>query len=362
MRLTLLAATLTALAAWSMASDARAPAGAPVRLTALDRPALATEAPVAPTPPVPAALQARIEALGAAFEGEVGIAVRDVETGWTASWNGDRAFPQQSVSKLWVAVALLDAADRGQLRLDEVKVVRREDLSVFHQPIARFVDDDGWPTTLAELLRRAITESDNAANEILLKRVGGAETVRALLRRKGVTGVVFGADERALQSAIAGLEWRLEYAEGRNFQTARAKLPPEIRRAALEAYLASPMDGATPVGVTGALARLKRGELLSPAATARLLEQMSHTRTGPRRLGGGLAPGWRLAHKTGTGQVLGPEATGYNDVGLLIAPDGRTYAVAVMIGRTRLGVPRRQELMSDVTRAVIAHHEGRAEL
>lgn len=357
MRPTLLAA---ALAAWSVAGEAAAPAGVAARPIALARPAAAA-APAAPVP-APAALAAEIEALGAAFEGEVGIAVREVEAGWTVAWNGERRFPQQSVSKLWVAVALLDAADRGEAALEEGRVVRRDDLSVFHQPIANLIDDErGWPTTLGELLHRAITQSDNAANEILLKRVGGADAVRALLARKRLAGVAFGADERALQSAIAGLDWRPEYSQGRAFQTARARLPAERRRAALEAYLADPMDGASAVAVADGLARLKRGELLSPAATARLLEEMGRTRTGPRRLGGGLAPGWRLAHKTGTGQVLGPEATGYNDVGLLIAPDGRTYAVAVMIGRTRLAVPERQALMSAVTRAVIAHHEGRAE-
>ena len=37
---------------------------------------------------------------------------------------------------------------------------------------------------------------------------------------------------------------------------------------------------------------------------------MSHTKTGANRLKGGLAPGWVLNHKTGTGQVLGPSRPG----------------------------------------------------
>ena len=67
----------------------------------------------------------------------------------------------------------------------------------------------------------------------------------------------------------------------------------------------TPIDGAAPSAIVGALARLKRGELLSPASTARLLDIMSHTHTGANRLKGGLAPGWVLNHKTGTGQELG---------------------------------------------------------
>ena len=79
---------------------------------------------------------------------------------------------------------------------------------------------------------------------------------------------------------------------------------------------------------------MKRGELLSPASTARLLSIMGNTKTGANRLRGGLKAGWTLSHKTGTGQVLGATQAGYNDIGILTAPDGRSYAVAVMIKKT----------------------------
>ena len=73
-----------------------------------------------------------------------------------------------------------------------------------------------------------------------------------------------------------------------------------------------------------------------------------------RAVGGGLRPGWTLAHKTGTGQDLGNLSTGYNDVGLLVAPDGHRYAVAVMIASTRQPISTRMRLMGNVTRAVVA--------
>ena len=86
---------------------------------------------------------------------------------------------------------------------------------------------------------------------------------------------------------------------------------------------------------------------------------MSQTRTGAQRLKGGLAPGWRLAHKTGTGQVLGGTQAGYNDIGILTSPDGRHYAVAVMIRRTCTPLPTRMAAMQNVTRAVIGFDENR---
>ncbi|HYC65797.1 MAG TPA: serine hydrolase, partial [Reyranellaceae bacterium] len=107
------------------------------------------------------------------------------------------------------------------------------------------------------------------------------------------------------------------------------------------------------------LARLRRGELLSSRSTERMLSIMSQTRTGPQRLTGGLAPGWRIAHKTGTGQVLGSTQAGYNDIGILTAPDGRSYAVAVMIKKTATPLGTRMQLMNNIVRATIAQHEMR---
>jgi beta-lactamase class A len=44
-------------------------------------------------------LEARIRELGRGFDGEVGIAVRDIETGWATDWHGDRFYPQQTPAR-----------------------------------------------------------------------------------------------------------------------------------------------------------------------------------------------------------------------------------------------------------------------
>ena len=111
--------------------------------------------------------------------------------------------------------------------------------------------------------------------------------------------------ERALQSKIAGLTWTPSYSIGNAFYAARNALPLSVRRSLFQRYIDDPYDGAAPSAIVNALARLKRGQLLSPSSTARLLSIMGNTKTGANRLKGGLKPGWRLSHKTGTGQVLG---------------------------------------------------------
>ena len=129
--------------------------------------------------------------------------------------------------------------------------------------------------------------------------------------------------------------------------------------AALDAYLTDPPDGAEPLAIADALARLARGELLSPASTAYLLRTMGNSVTGRARLRAAIPAGWRIAHKTGTGQELGLRSAGFNDVGLLTAPDGTRYALAVMIGDTDRPMHERQELIQAVASAVTEYQATR---
>jgi beta-lactamase class A len=313
---------------------------------------------VHPAPSAPQYIRDRISALGRGFNGRVGIAVRSIDEGWTAGWKANELYPQQSCSKLWVAITAMDAVDKGSISLDDKVTLTRSDLTVFHQPIAANILGSGsYTTTVDDLLVRAITTSDNTANDKLMRLAGGPKAVRAMIAAKGLGAIRFSNGERSLQSRIAGLTWTPAYSIGTAFWDARGALPAKARKAAFDRYVADPYDGAAPSAVVGALARLKRGQLLSSASTKHLLDVMSHTKTGANRLKGGLAPGWVLNHKTGTGQELEGKQAGYNDIGILTAPDGRSYAIAVMIKLTSVPLPVRMTLMNNVVRAVITQHD-----
>ncbi|WP_052730206.1 serine hydrolase [Sphingomonas sp. SRS2] len=294
-----------------------------------------------------------VQRLGSTFQGRIGISVREIDAGWTVAFAGDANLPQQSVSKLWVGVATMQQLEQGRLSSADPITVRRSDLTVFHQPLRPLVTANGYRTTIGKLLELAMTRSANSANDVLLWKIGGPRTVREMLSRTGITGVGFGPGERELQAKIAGLRWKEDWAGGWGFLKARAAMRYEERDEAMKRYLAAPYDGASPNGVTLGLAMLAKGKLLNPSSTARLLALMRASKTGPLRLRSGLQPGWTLAHKTGTGQDLGRLATGYNDVGILVSPSGRRYAVAVMIASTHQPIPVRMRLMGDLTRAVI---------
>lgn len=308
--------------------------------------------------PAPAALRETITALGRSFNGIAGISVVSMRDGWQIDHNAARFYPQQSCSKLWVAITALDLVDQGRIRLDDRVTLGRDDLTLFHQPLRDRILGGGATTSLGELLFTAITQSDNTANDKLMRSIGGPAAVRAMVDRKELGSIRFYEGERALQSKIAGLIWSQSFAIGDGFYKARSALPLALRKASFERYIADPYDGASPHAVALALARLKRGELLSPASTNRLLSTMAATKTGGMRVKAALGPGWKWSHKTGTGQVLQGRIGGINDIGILTAPDGTVYTMALMT------IPNRsdgaaQGLMQSVTRAVIAAHVPR---
>lgn len=309
----------------------------------------------------PEPLQFELTALARTFDGVAGIAVSKAGCDWVVGDRLDQFFPQQSVSKLWVSLSVLDAVDRRRMALDQAVFIGPNDLTLFNQPLrGEVLERGGVEQPVLALMFQALSHSDNTANDRLLWTVGGPDRVRAVLKDKGISGIRFGPGERLLQSRIAGIGWTQDMSLGRNFEAARFRLPMAERQAALGRYIADPMDGATPAGIARTLAALPAGRLLSPASTAVMMDILSRTHSGPMRLKAGAPQGWNVFHKTGTGQELGGLSTGYNDVGLLRAPDGSYYSVAVMIGQTRQPIPVRMEMMQAVSRAVAAFHDKAA--
>ena len=320
-----------------------------------------TPAPQLPADPgfrrAPPGLNDRIFEIWRAFPGKTGIAVQRIDGEWAIAQRGNELFPQQSVSKLWVVMTVLDAVDRGRLSLDQQVRIGPEDLTLFHQPLAGRVQAQGSVThSVRDLIEMAVTQSDNTANDSLLRTVGGPDAVRRFIASKELGAIRFGPGERLLQAGIAGLTWQQSYSNGRAFQTARAALPEATRKAAMDAYRADPMDGASPAAIASALTRLARGTLLSPDSTKYLLGVMERTRSGPQRLKAGLPAGWTFGHKTGTGQDFRGMTAGYNDIGIATAPDGTRYAIVVLMGEATSPVPARMATMQSVSRAVAEFH------
>jgi hypothetical protein len=196
--------------------------------------------PAPPPPParpqgISPALDSYINDLWRQFPGKTGVAVLKIDGGGLIGRRLDDYFPQQSVSKMWVALTVLDQVDQGRLRLDQNVRITPGDVAVFHQPLGDRVTNEGEVNeTVGRLIELAITTSDNTANDSLLRTAGGPQAVNAFIAKHGLGQIRFGPGERLLQSGIAGLQWNQKYSVGRRFYAARDELRYAQRKAALD--------------------------------------------------------------------------------------------------------------------------------
>ncbi len=299
-------------------------------------------------------LEMRLRAIADAHPGRVGICAQGGAAA-PVCVGGDARFSLQSVMKLVVGAAVMRQVDAGGLKLDETVTLRREDLSVNIQPIAEIVAREGaFTTTIHDLVYRAVAESDSAATDFLIVRLGGVAAVQRFLREAGFDAIRIDRTERQLQTETAGLAWDPAYLYPDRLKAARDAVPEARRIAAFQAYLEDPRDTATPRAMAAFLHALASGDLLSPASTRDFLAVMARTVTFPDRLKAGAPAAWRVGHKTGTSQTLGGVNGVTNDVGILFAPDGGTVAIAAFVAGSRAPAAARAAVIADAARAVTA--------
>ncbi|MEY4722266.1 MAG: class beta-lactamase, partial [Pseudomonadota bacterium] len=176
----------------------------------------------------------------------------------------------------------------------------------------------GQSMTARELIELAIIRSSNPATDALLAVVGGPQAVNRWIRNAGI-------GEMRIDRDIATLV------------RDDGVIDPATKIDA--------RDSATPKAMLRLLTGLHRGEWLSDASRAVLLNAMARCETGKRRIRGQLPEGARVAHKTGT---LSNTAS---DVGFIHTPDGRTMAVAIYV-TGQGGKPNRDARIATIARTI----------
>ncbi len=191
-----------------------------------------------------AELEAKLKELAAAHPGRVGICAQSAGSK-PICVNGEQRFSLQSVMKLVVGAAVMRAVDEGRMRLEDRVTLRREDLSVNIQPLADIVLKDGvFETTIEDLVRRTVVESDSAATDFLISRLGGVGAVQALLEAADLRDIRIDRTERELQTEVTGLRWEPSFVDPERLKAARAKVSEKRQAGAFKAYLSDPRDTA----------------------------------------------------------------------------------------------------------------------
>ena len=303
-----------------------------------------------------ATLDSGIRSIERSTKGRLGVALIDLKDRKSWSYRGTEPFPLQSVFKLPLAVGVLQAVEAGKLRLDQPITVTRNDLSLYHSPLARAFKGERNDYTLRDLLARSTIASDNTAADLLLRLIGGPQALTALLRDGGVAGISVDRYERVFQPEILGLPgygWDQQI-DTAKFYAAISAIPAAERRKRLQATLTDKRDAASPEASIAFLEGLAKGNWLRDPANAALLDKiMLEAKTGPNRIKAGLPKGARFAHKTG----LGPSADGLNhatnDIGIVTLPDGRRFAIAVYLAGAQVGEKEREAAHQAVARLAV---------
>jgi beta-lactamase class A len=249
-----------------------------------------------------------LERIADEAQGRVGVAVRVLETGEAFGLNEGGHFPMQSVYKLPIAMAVLDAG----LPLDKSVRVAKADLvpAGLHSPIRDEHPAGDFDMPLKELLRYAVAESDGTASDVLLRLAGGPERVTAWLRKLGVEDLVVATSEMEMSREV--------HVQYRNWSTPNAMV--------------------------------KLLSKLSPRRDALLMKWMVESTPGARRIKGLLPAGTVVAHKTGTSGTDSGMTRATNDVGLVTLPDGRHLAIAVFVSDSRADTTTREAVIAKIAR------------
>jgi beta-lactamase class A len=92
------------------------------------------------------------------------------------------------------------------------------------------------------------------------------------------------------------------------------------------------------------------GKGLSKFSQSLLLQLMTQTTTGPKRIKGLLPEGTVVAHKTGTSSTVNGVTAATNDVGIVTLPNGQHMAISVFVSDSPANDAIREEVIAKVTK------------
>ena len=115
--------------------------------------------------------------------GRLGVSVHDTHCGLAYAYPADERFPMCSTFKFLAAALVLSRVDQGQEQLSRRIAVQASDIVPYSSATQPRVGD--LPMTVAELCDAAVTLSDNAAANLLLKSFGGPPALTAFARSLG---------------------------------------------------------------------------------------------------------------------------------------------------------------------------------
>lgn len=264
-------------------------------------------------------LRHAINTILASKNAAVGIAIEGLETHDTLSIRGNQHFPMQSVFKFHIALAVLDAVDKGTLSLKQkIRLTKSDLLPNTWSPLQRKYPEGNVKIPLKTILSYTVSQSDNNGCDILLRLIGGPAVVEKYIRSLGISDFAMQANEEQMHQA-----WEVQFS-----------------------------NWTTPLATNKLLHQVYSGKVLSPKSNKFLWQLMTATSTGPNRIKGQLPAGTTVAHKTGTSGTSDKGITAaVNDMGIVTLPNGQHFMVTVFVGNSKETEAVNEKIIAEVAKA-----------
>ncbi|MXS70926.1 class A beta-lactamase, subclass A2 [Chryseobacterium binzhouense] len=248
----------------------------------------------------------------------VGVAVLSFEDNFRYNKNANKKLPMLSVFKFHIAAAVLDWVDQGKLSLDQKIFITKKDLlEDTWSPIREKFPNGNVEMSLDEMIYYTVAWSDNNGCDILLRLIGGTETVQKLMDSKGVKNFRIKNNEEQMHK---GIQYLYE-----NYTT-----PNSLAQLYKDFY---------------------QGKILSEKSTEYLYNIMLNTETGTNKLKEQL-PKKVIAHKTGSSGKTGNLTVAENDSGIVTLPNGNHYSIVVFISDSTESEVVNCKMVSDISKTV----------
>jgi beta-lactamase class A len=252
-----------------------------------------------------------LEALEKRCGGRLGVLAVDTGSGRTLEHRAGERFLLCSTFKLPLVARVYQRVHQGAESLGRVIPFGLGDVLEYAPVTARHADGKGM--TVEALVGAILEASDNTAANLLLASVGGPAGLTAWLRGLGDATTRLDRTEPALNTPLPGRD----------------------------------DDTTTPAAMVADLRRILLGDVLPDELRHKLLEGLEAGPVGAARLKAGLPPGWRIAHKTGSGD---DGAT--NDIGILYPPGRAPILVAAYYSGSKAPREAREAVLAEVGRIV----------
>ncbi len=257
-------------------------------------------------------IQAKLASLENTANGQLGVYAINTGNNQSIEYHANKRFPLCSTNKVMGVAAILKKSETHPDLLQKKITYTKSELLVWSPATEKHVNSG---MTISELGKAAITLSDNAAINLIMKELGSPQKVTDFAR-------CIGDDTFKLD------RWELEL---------NTTLPGDMR------------DTSTPKAMGNSLRKLVLGNVLAVKQRNLLQTWLIGNTTGDARIRAGTPKGWVVGDKTGTCGHYGTT----NDVGIIWPKDGAPIVIAIYFTQPKEDAPARDDVIADTTQIVL---------